>query len=132
MFSKISLVMIIFAIFASTSFASDSLIDEWEPQRLADLQKTLIKEGYIEKSKVKLGVYSYETQLAYSKWNKERIKQNMLRSMEEMKVKRDAERVIEEAKRIEEERIEAERYAKLSNFEKAIEYVQKIIKNIVN
>ncbi|MFZ2706555.1 MAG: hypothetical protein WAY88_00280 [Minisyncoccia bacterium] len=74
--------------------------DKKPAKELAEFQKMLVKEGYlVMQNGMSYGVYTYETEVAFDAWDKDRIIKKNDVLLKEMREKREAENLVEKIKR---------------------------------
>jgi hypothetical protein len=64
--------------------------EEMKPAELEKMQRMLVREGYLDPKDVQYGVYAYESEEAFDRWDTERIKKNMQKQLEEMRAEQAA------------------------------------------
>lgn len=78
------LITLSFVIYASTALAHGGL-ETMKPAELEKIQRMLVQEGYLVIPKgTPYGVYTFESEEAFDKWDTERIKKSMKMQLEEM------------------------------------------------
>lgn len=65
-------------------------LEDMQPAEMEKIQRMLVREGYLDPKDVQYGVYAYESEEAFDKWDEARIKKNMQKQLEEMKAEQAA------------------------------------------
>ena len=94
------LVLILYVACASSTIVSaHGNWDKKPAKELAEFQKMLVKEGYlVMQNGMSYGVYTYETEVAFDAWDKDRIIRKNDELLKEMRKQREAENLVEKIK----------------------------------
>lgn len=89
--NRIRIAVIIGALALTGVASAHGGLDTMKPAELEKLQRLLVREGYLKATDVTYGVYAYESEEAFDRWDEVRIKKNMQKQLEEMQAERAAE-----------------------------------------